>query len=600
MRREPHVGSRYPRYKPSPHYLPIRELVKRGISEQPKDRDAPVQDDVVEVRGRVTNKTMLSDKLYFFDLEENHHRIQIMYDHRKIPWGPQKRDFDAHLSEVKTGDYISARGIPGTSEKKRTLLVIADQLPVRYSQSLVPLPKGFLDEGTRAKKRHLELMVNKRATDTLRLRARILSSIRHFLDGLDFTEVQTPLLAADAGGAVARPFVTESTELRKRQLALRVAPELWLKRLVIGSMERVYELGPAFRNEGVDATHNPEFTTCEFYAAFWTLDDLMRQTESLVHRLALSTDEFVRSRPATSKNEQSNEITPPETSLYRGAYPRIEFIPALQKAMGFSLPPLSAPTARDDLAKLLGEKSISLGDEPMASLSLPKILDRLAAKYLEPFFKQSLKPVFLFHHPECMAPLAKSFVCPATKQVVSARAELYLAGTEVANMYEEENDPVEQRAKLERQAALHANPDGPSVIDEGYLNALEAGLPPTGGWGCGVDRLVMHFALAEKISEVLAFGNLRQVVALHRDSPSPTRRGDETTSPADGKKDTTKDRKPSPVTIHYVLSGYQQGGPEAAAHGVAVGVDAEKSAENSAQGGQGKEVGVTNIQGKKW
>ena len=497
----------YPRYQPSPEYLPIirvRELLgNRETSPKPaKDNK------VVEVRGRLLKRQWVGKYLAFLELEEGRHRIQVMCDWSAIPYGPQKRDFKPYLDSLKRGDHVSVRGQPGKSEKGKTFLIRAEVLPQRYSHCLVAIPESYKDDETRVKKPHLDLIVNRKATDTLRLRAKILAGIRDYLDKSGFTEVQTPLLAAAAGGAIARPFRTLSTELPRRPLSLRIAPELWLKRLVIGGLERVYELGPAFRNEGVDATHNPEFTTCEFYAAFWTLEDLIGRTERLVHKLAVDASRYV-----TTDNLA---LDPINVDMHAPPYPRLEFIPTLEKALGFSLPPLSAETAAQDLATLLGEKSISLGDEPIADVPLPKMLDRLAAKYIEPLCCASPKPIFVVHHPECMAPLAKSFVCPATQQTVSARAELYVSGAEVANMYEEENDPAEQRAKLERQVALRAS-HADAVLDEGYLDALAAGLPPTGGWGCGVDRLVMHFAAAHKISEVLPFGNLRHVVGLYAD-----------------------------------------------------------------------------------
>lgn len=354
-------------------------------------------------------------------------------------------------------------------------------------------------------------------------RSFIISHLRAYLaHALYCVEVQTPILAANAGGASARPFATQATEFPHKDIALRIAPELWLKRLVVAGFDRVFELGPAFRNEGVDHTHNPEFTVCEFYLAHSNLDALMNITQTLFHGIAKFVRGLIRKGIV--------RLDSPEESIFEAKFERVEFLPELQKALGRPLPDLDSPTAVVDLIKLLDEAGkdwhLSL---PPGRPSLPKLLDHLAGALLEPRSKG--RPLYIIHHPVCMSPLAKSFTCPQTGQQVAARAELFFDGNELANMYEEENDPLKQRRKFVDQArarlaqhgeeGLADDEEPPHVVDEQYISVLESGLPPTGGWGCGVDRLVMLFTGAKRISDVLPFGNLRNVVGLASAGPQP-------------------------------------------------------------------------------
>ncbi|CRK39269.1 hypothetical protein BN1708_001550, partial [Verticillium longisporum] len=363
------------------------------------------------------------------------------------------------------------------------------------------------------------MLVNPEVADTLRLKSHLMQHIRnHFLED-DFLEVQTPILAQNAGGAVARPFTTRATEFPSKELSLRVAPELWLKRLVIGGLHKVFEMGPSFRNEGIDATHNPEFTTCEFYSAYSSLEDLIRITESLLHGLATRCDDLI-----------ANELTSlPRIDVAKFAAPfqQVEFIPSLERALGLRLPNLTGPDALPELIAILKIAGIPLPGGSIPS-TRPKLLDRLAAVHLEP--KSFDSPAFITHHPACMSPLAKSFQCPTTGQLVSARAELFVGGRELANMYEEENDPAAQARKLAEHRILAGQKPGEedgeldadmeaAPLDKSYIKAMEAGLPPTGGWGCGVDRLVMLFSGANRISDCLTFGTLRNVVGLSAEGP---------------------------------------------------------------------------------
>ena len=385
------------------------------------------------------------------------------------------------------------------------------------SPCLRRLPTELQDRETRIKNRHVDFLVNSRTGDVLRLRAEVIQYIRQYLLAHDYVEVQTPILAEGAGGAVARPFQTAATEFPERDISLRIAPELWLKRMVIGGFDRVFEIGPSFRNEGrriltvlgkftwllicsgLDPNHNPEFTTCEFYRAYFSLEDLIGMTENMLAALANHVNDLV-STSFPSLKAASTSFHPP--------FKRIDFIDGIEAAIHQQLPNFLLAGADVEIAKIFHDRSIALPSSP----TLPHMLDRLATIYLEP---QCEGPTFIVHHPECLSPLSKSFLHPKNHQRVAARAELFVNSQETANMYEEENSPFEQRRKFLEQNSCRTG-ESSSTIDEGYLEALEWGLPPTGGFGCGIDRLCMLMSGAERIGDVLSFGSLRNVVTLRR------------------------------------------------------------------------------------
>ncbi|TRX96432.1 hypothetical protein FHL15_002704 [Xylaria flabelliformis] len=467
----------------------------------------------ITLEGRIMSIRRAGSKLVFFNILGGYQQVQVMVDLARLsspPLDPEK--FIRALHPLRRGDIIS---VSGTAMRTKTgeLTLGALKLPTIISPALAPLPEKLINDETKILNRHVDLLVNRRISDIIRLRSEIIKSMRDFFHEQDFLEVQTPILADSAGGATARPFLTTSTALTQKQLAMRIAPELWLKRLVVGGNDRIFEIGPSFRNEGLDLTHNPEFTTCEFYSAYFNLTDLIQITESLITRLLTDVEEVITTRLTS--------LQKPQVSIPKGQWKQVEFIPALEDVLGFRFPDLSKPDALEKLSSLLTERHASL---VVPEVSLNKLLDHLAAAYLE---NESLnQPLFIIHHPACMSPLSKSFTCPKTGQLVSARAELFIEGREMANMYEEENDPFEQRRKFQLQlqskgGSTVADDEGPAEIDESYVQALEHGLPPTGGWGCGVDRLVMFFSGASRISDTLPFGSLKNVVSLSQAAKDP-------------------------------------------------------------------------------
>lgn len=251
--------------------------------------------------------------------------------------------------------------------------------------------------------------------------------------------------------------------------------------------------------QGIDRNHNPEFTTCEFYCTYASLEELIDMTETMFLRL---------SRVVAALIEGGCRSLSPFPADFSPPYPRLDFIPAIEAATGRSLPLLTSPEAQDILLQLFSEKSIP----PPSPPTIPRLLDKLSATFIEP---QCDAPTWIINHPECLSPLSKSFDHPDNKQRVAARAELFVNKQEFVNTYEEENSPTEQRRKFEEQL-LSNEGDSEAGVDESYLQALRWGLPPTGGWGCGVDRLCMLFSGSNRIADVLPFGTLRNVVSLRQ------------------------------------------------------------------------------------
>jgi lysyl-tRNA synthetase, class II len=458
----------------------------------------------VQIRGRIMAIRSHSSKLLFVDIQSEFQTLQVMLDfgHIEAVSGITIAEFRQKRLTFLRGDFISAEGTANVTPQGE-LTLKANKLPELISPSIAPVPT-HVGEGPRMKSRHLTMLVNPKISKALRFRSELIWWLRNYFVERRFMEVQTPILADYAGGATARPFLTTTSTFPDKLLSLRIAPELWLKRMVIGGFDRVFEIGPSFRNEGLDATHNPEFTMCEFYEAYADLPSLIEQTTNLFQNLASWSFE--------RRSQLKPELDGPPGEAYFSRFEQVEFIPALQEALQITVPDLSSPDALDRLRQVL---QTGPGIEVEPEISLNKLLDNLAAKHIEPLSEE--RPLYITHHPACMSPLAKSFTCPKTGQLVSARAELFVKGREIANMYEEENDPFEQKRKFELQLDAHTEQDleeARAVVDDSYIRALEYGLPPTGGWGCGIDRLVMLFSGASRIGDTLSFGSLRNVLGV--------------------------------------------------------------------------------------
>ncbi|KAI4674212.1 uncharacterized protein J4E84_010718 [Alternaria hordeiaustralica] len=457
------------------------------------------REDLVSVFGRVRSVRLLGSKLMFLDIERDTQRLQVMVELKKLtPRNDLDENFKSFKKVARIGDWVSIKGNP-TKTSTGQLSVLALDVPQILAPCLHHLPERIDDAETLARRPHIHALTSDEPGDVLRLRALIYDYVRTYFIQSGFLEVETPMFDVNAGGAIARPFETVANEVSNAPVRLRIAPELNLKRLIVGGQDKIFEIGRAFRNEGVDNTHNPEFSTCEFYEVGATLPTVVARTEQLVHGLHTAIESL---RPTYFPT-----LAAPEDIDFAQPFAQLPFIPTIEQACSRKLPDLLSPNASKELLQLFDDLELTVPPNP----TLPRLLDTLAEIYIEPLCKN---PTFITQHPEALSPLSKSYLDEATGQRVASRVEMFIHGREYVNAYEEENSPFEQRRKFMQQRDFH--PEGEGAIDESYLEALEWGMPPTGGWGCGLDRLVMLFASKKRIADVLPFGTLRNVVSISK------------------------------------------------------------------------------------
>ena len=390
----------------------------------------------------------------------------------------------ARFVELDAGDFI---GVTGEMFRTRTgELTVAVKTVSFLAKSLRPLPEkwhGLKDVETRYRQRYVDLIVNTEAREIFLMRARLIRAMRAFLDARGFLEVETPMMQPIPGGAIARPFKTHHNALGM-DLYLRIAPELYLKRLLVGGFERVYEINRNFRNEGTSTLHNPEFTMLEFYQAYADYTDLMELTEALFVDLAHS----LRGSLTLTWGEHPLDLKPP--------WRRLAFFDGLSEALGFRVTPETDGAA---VARAAAARGIVHDEGPA-----PKLWKEAFETLVEPTLVQ---PTFVVDFPTELSPLAKR---KRDNPLLVDRFELFVAQHEMANAYSELNDPVDQLARFREQAGLQARGDDEAHwLDEDYVRALEYGMPPASGEGIGIDRLLMMFANQPSIREVILFPLLR-------------------------------------------------------------------------------------------
>jgi lysyl-tRNA synthetase class 2 len=459
--------------------------VNREIHQAHNDHDQTRLDELAahySVAGRIMAKRDFG-KAAFVQMQDRSGRIQVYVAKNQLG----EELFDV-FRKVDIGDIIGVSGQPFRT-KTGELSLRASSLRL-LTKSLLPLPEkwhGLTDVETRYRQRYLDLIVNPDVRDVFRMRSRIISLIRRFMVDRDYLEVETPMMQPVAGGATAKPFVTHHNTL-KMDLFLRIAPELYLKRLVVGGFERVFEINRNFRNEGISIQHNPEFTMMEFYQAYATYEDLMDLTEELICHVA---EEVVGSLRFTY-GDQDVDLTRP--------WQRLTVREAILQYSELSEGDL-------ENRQVLLAYAAKLGLELDKHIGLGKLLTEIFDEVAEPHL---WNPVFITEYPTEVSPLSRKN--DHNPEVVD-RFELFIVGRELANAFSELNDPDDQKERFVKQLAeKEAGDEEAHAMDEDYLRALEYGLPPTAGEGIGIDRLVMLLTNSPSIRDVILFPQLRKEV----------------------------------------------------------------------------------------
>ncbi|MDE5671636.1 MAG: lysine--tRNA ligase [Eubacterium sp.] len=423
-------------------------------------------------------------KANFIDVQDRNGRIQVYVRMNDIGEDEYKE-----FKKWDIGDIVEVKGFVF---KTRTGEISVHAKEIRLlSKSLLPLPEkfhGLQDTDTRYRKRYLDMIMNPDVKDTFIKRSKIISSIRKYLDNLGFIEVETPILNTIAGGAAARPFITHHNTL-DMDMYLRIATELYLKRLIVGGMERVYEIGRNFRNEGMDVRHNPEFTCIELYQAFTDYHGMMDIAENLIRNAA---NEVCDSLHIVFNGTEIDLETP---------FARLTMVDAVKQYSGIDF----AAFMSDD------EKAVEIAKEKGIEIQPGKatwgdVLNSFFEEFVE---KNLIQPTFIMDYPVEVSPLTKRKPdCP----VLTERFELFILGGEYGNAYSELNDPIDQMGRFEAQMKLReAGDDEANMIDYDFVTALEYGMPPTGGLGIGIDRLVMLLTDSYSIRDVLLFPTMKPI-----------------------------------------------------------------------------------------
>ena len=454
-----------------------------------KDHYAEYDGKEVSIAGRIMSKRVMG-KASFCNVQDLKGNIQC-YVSRDELGDDSYKDF----KKMDIGDIVGIKGFVFTT-KMGEISVHAHSVTL-LSKSLQILPEkyhGLTNTDTRYRQRYVDLIMNEDVKKTFVMRSKIISCIRRYLDNLGFLEVETPMLVANAGGAAARPFETHYNALDE-DVKLRISLELYLKRLIVGGMERVYEIGRVFRNEGLDTRHNPEFTLMELYQAYTDYKGMMDLTENMFRHIA----EQICGSTTIPYADVEIDLGKP--------FERLTMIDAIKKYTGIDFNEI---TTTEEAKKLADEKGVHYEDRHVRGDIINLFFEEFVEEHL-------IQPTFITDHPIEISPLTKKK--PGHPEQVE-RFELYIYAREMCNAYSELNDPIDQRERFKAQeAALAAGDDEANTTDEDFLNALEIGMPPTGGIGYGIDRLVMLFTNSPAIRDVLLFPTMKSLDTKKSEKP---------------------------------------------------------------------------------
>jgi len=453
--------------------------------------------DRVQVAGRVVHRRDSSAKLIFFEITQDASHIQVLANFSAYQ---EKEQWAKVIDVLRRGDIIGVDGYPASSNTGELSILPVQITLLAPCFQMLPHTGKLKEVETRYRNRHLDMLVNPQVIKTFTIRSKIIQFIRRYFDAQGFLEVETPTMNILAGGATAKPFITYHNDLGVN-LFMRVAPELYLKQLIIGGMHKVYEIGKNYRNEGIDLTHNPEFTAIECYEAFADYEDWIKKTEDLLSKLVLSLHGTYKIPyyPHGHDNPEVWELdfTPP--------FKRVPMISTLEKRLEVKFPEdLTTPEANKFFVELCKKHEVECNPPHTTA----RLLDALVGEYLE---KDLINPGFITDQPQLMCPLAKYH---RNTPGLTERFELFVAKKEICNSYTELNDPEVQRRLFQGQSADRAaGDDEAQPIDEDYVTAMQFGLPPTGGWGMGIDRLTMMLTGNSNIKEVILFPAMRPLEA---------------------------------------------------------------------------------------
>ena len=479
---------------------PAAEYVVNAYSD---DIQANFSDDAeprqVSIAGRMMNRRIMG-KASFFELQDSHGRVQVYVSRDDLCPGEDKEMYNTVFKKLlDMGDFVGVKGFVFRTQTGE-ISVHAQELKL-LSKSLKPLPvvkvkdgvtyDAFEDPELRYRQRYVDLVVNAGVKETFLKRALVVKTMRQVLDDAGYTEVETPTLQAIAGGATARPFITHFNALNI-EMYMRIATELYLKRLIVGGFEGVYEIGKNFRNEGMDRNHNPEFTCMELYVQYKDYNWMMSFTEQLLETICIA----VNGKPETEIDGQ--------VISFKAPYRRLPILEAIKKKTGYDLEGKS----EDEIRTVCKELKLEIDD----TMGKGKLIDEIFGEFCEGTF---IQPTFIIDYPVEMSPLTKMH---RSKPGLTERFELMVNGKELANAYSELNDPIDQEERFKEQMRLADKGDDEAmIIDQDFLRALQYGMPPTSGIGIGIDRLVMLMTGNSYIQDVLLFPQMRPEKVPARD-----------------------------------------------------------------------------------